>query len=123
MSGVDDRPRLLVIRTERDEGDRVRLSVRDMGVGFEPQAMDRLFDAFYTTKSNGISRVTKAGYGQNRTMDRGPRLDFPSPAETAACSAAKKDPLVGKFNANFHAGAISGPNGSESSFFSRRARS
>jgi signal transduction histidine kinase len=54
MSGVDDRPKLLVIRTERDEGDRLRLSVRDTGVGFEPQAMDRLFDAFYTTKSNGM---------------------------------------------------------------------
>jgi len=31
MSGVDDRPRQLLIRTERDEEDRVRLSVRDTG--------------------------------------------------------------------------------------------
>ena len=54
MSGVDDRPRQLVIRTERDEKDRVRLSVRDTGVGFEPQGADRLFDAFYTTKSSGM---------------------------------------------------------------------
>jgi PAS domain S-box-containing protein len=54
MSGVDDRPRQLVIRTERDEEDRVRLSVRDSGVGFEPQGVDRLFDAFYTTKSSGM---------------------------------------------------------------------
>jgi PAS domain S-box-containing protein len=54
MAGVDDRPRQLVIRTERDEGDLVRLSVRDTGVGFELQAMDRLFDAFYTTKSSGM---------------------------------------------------------------------
>jgi len=54
MSGVDDRPRQLVIRTERDEKDRVRLSVRDTGVGFEPQELDRLFDAFYTTKSSGM---------------------------------------------------------------------
>jgi len=54
MSGVDDRPRQLVIRTERDEPDRVRLSVRDTGVGFAPQGVDRLFDAFYTTKSNGM---------------------------------------------------------------------
>ncbi len=54
MSGVDDRPRQLVIRTERDEEDRVRLSVRDTGVGFEPQRVDRLFDAFYTTKSGGM---------------------------------------------------------------------
>jgi signal transduction histidine kinase len=54
MSGVDDRPRQLLIRTERDEEDRVRLSVRDTGVGFEPQGVDRLFDAFYTTKSSGM---------------------------------------------------------------------
>jgi PAS domain S-box-containing protein len=54
MSNVDDRTRRLVIRTERDEGDRVRLSVRDAGVGFEHQGMDRLFDAFYTTKSGGM---------------------------------------------------------------------
>jgi signal transduction histidine kinase len=53
MSGVDDRPRQLVIKTERDS-DRVRLSVRDTGVGFEPQGADRLFDAFYTTKSSGM---------------------------------------------------------------------
>jgi signal transduction histidine kinase len=54
MSGVDDRPRQLVIRTERDGQDRVRLSVRDTGVGFAPQGVDRLFDAFYTTKSSGM---------------------------------------------------------------------
>ena len=54
MSAVDDRPRQLVIRTEKDEGDTVRLSVRDVGVGFEPQGTDRLFEAFYTTKSGGM---------------------------------------------------------------------
>jgi signal transduction histidine kinase len=54
MSGVDDRPRQLVIRTERDEDDRVRLSVQDTGVGLEPQGVERLFEAFYTTKSGGM---------------------------------------------------------------------
>jgi signal transduction histidine kinase len=54
MSNVDDRPRQLVIRTERDEGDCVRLTVQDAGVGFEAQAVDKLFDAFYTTKSGGM---------------------------------------------------------------------
>jgi C4-dicarboxylate-specific signal transduction histidine kinase len=54
MSGFDDRPRKLVIRTERDEGDHVRLTVQDTGVGIEPQAMGRLFEAFYTTKSGGM---------------------------------------------------------------------
>ena len=54
MSGVDDRPRELLIRTECDEGDRVRLSVKDAGVGFTPQAADKLFEAFFTTKSDGM---------------------------------------------------------------------
>jgi signal transduction histidine kinase len=54
MSGIDGRPRQLLIRTERDEDERVRLSVRDTGVGFEPQGVERLFDAFYTTKSGGM---------------------------------------------------------------------
>ena len=54
MRCVDDRPRRLVIKTERDEGDGVRLSVQDAGVGFEPQTLQRLFDAFYTTKSSGM---------------------------------------------------------------------
>jgi signal transduction histidine kinase len=54
MSSVDDRPRQLLIRTERDEGDRVRLSVRDAGIGFDPQGTNRLFEAFYTTKHDGM---------------------------------------------------------------------
>jgi PAS domain S-box-containing protein len=54
MSTVEDRPRLLVIKTEGDEGDRVRLTVQDAGVGFDPQSVDRLFDAFYTTKGGGM---------------------------------------------------------------------
>jgi signal transduction histidine kinase len=54
MSSIDDRPRTLVIKTERAEDDRVRLSVQDAGVGFKPQDEDRLFDAFYTTKCGGM---------------------------------------------------------------------
>ncbi len=54
MSGVYDRPRQVVISTDPDERDRVRLTVRDAGVGFDPQAVNRLFDAFYTTKSGGM---------------------------------------------------------------------
>jgi PAS domain S-box-containing protein len=46
MSTVDDRPRDLLIRTEPDDNNRVRVSVSDVGVGFEPQTADKLFDAF-----------------------------------------------------------------------------
>ena len=54
MVGVHDRPRQLLIRTEGEGGDRVRVSVRDAGMGFDAQSMDKLFDAFYTTKSDGM---------------------------------------------------------------------
>ncbi len=54
MVGVDDRPRHLLIRTEREGGHGVRAMVRDAGVGIDRQAMDKLFDAFYTTKSGGM---------------------------------------------------------------------
>src|SRR6266478_5747017 len=54
MSAVNDRPRHLQIRTERGTDDQVRLTVQDVGVGLDPQAMDRLFQAFYTTKNDGM---------------------------------------------------------------------
>jgi PAS domain S-box-containing protein len=54
MSGVDDRPRQLVIITERDEGGQVRLSVQDAGMGFGSQGPDKLFEPFYTTKNGGM---------------------------------------------------------------------
>jgi PAS domain S-box-containing protein len=53
MVDVHDRPRQLLIRTAYDDGDRVRLTVRDVGMGL-PQSVNTLFDAFYTTKSGGM---------------------------------------------------------------------
>jgi len=54
MSSVEDRPREMVIRTQGDGEDHVRLSVQDAGVGLDAQAGDRLFEAFYTTKGDGM---------------------------------------------------------------------
>jgi PAS domain S-box-containing protein len=54
MSSVEDRPRELVIKTQREGGHHVRLSVEDTGVGFEPERAESLFDAFYTTKHGGM---------------------------------------------------------------------
>jgi PAS domain S-box-containing protein len=54
MLGVDGRPKELLIKTERDQGLRVRLSVIDAGVGITPEAADKLFEAFYTTKTDGM---------------------------------------------------------------------
>jgi signal transduction histidine kinase len=54
MTDVHDRPRQVLVRTERDDVDRVRVTVRDAGTGFALQSPERLFEAFYTTKSNGM---------------------------------------------------------------------
>lgn len=54
MRTVEDRPRELTIRTELDEGNRVRLTVQDVGRGFDYQSVDRIFEAFYTTKNDGM---------------------------------------------------------------------
>jgi signal transduction histidine kinase len=54
MVDVHDRPRRLAIKTEQEGGDRVRLSVRDAGVGVDPRSMTKLLDAFYTTKTDGM---------------------------------------------------------------------
>ena len=54
MKAITDRPKLLVIRTERAPEDHVRLTVQDTGVGVEPHRVDKLFEAFYTTKADGM---------------------------------------------------------------------
>jgi len=54
MSAVDDRPRELRIKTESDEISGVRLSVKDTGVGFDTHSEEKLFEAFYTTKTDGM---------------------------------------------------------------------
>jgi len=54
MADVHDRPRHLLIRTGCDEAERVRVTVRDAGVGLPPELLGSLFDAFYTTKDGGM---------------------------------------------------------------------
>jgi len=54
MVDVHDRRREVLIRTERHGGDGVRLTVRDVGVGVDSERVNRLLDAFYTTKHDGM---------------------------------------------------------------------
>lgn len=53
MSDVDDRPRQAVITTELAD-DGVRFTVSDTGQGLAPQAADKVFEPFYTTKDEGM---------------------------------------------------------------------
>jgi C4-dicarboxylate-specific signal transduction histidine kinase len=54
MAEVDDRPRQLLVRTEPESDTGVRVTVRDAGVGLDRESLDKLFDSFYTTKTEGL---------------------------------------------------------------------
>jgi signal transduction histidine kinase len=54
MSSVTDRPRVLLISSRQHESDKALITVRDSGVGLGEQDLERIFDAFYTTKSHGL---------------------------------------------------------------------
>jgi signal transduction histidine kinase len=54
MTEVHDGARELLVTTARDGDERVRLSVRDAGVGVDPESMNKLLDAFYSTKDDGM---------------------------------------------------------------------
>ena len=54
MSGVGEGPRELLVRSGTDESKQVVISVQDSGPGFDPESLEHLFDAFYTTKPQGL---------------------------------------------------------------------
>ena len=54
MNAVMGRPRDLVISTQREPTDRVRVAVEDAGSGIDPQFADHIFEAFYSTKGGGM---------------------------------------------------------------------
>jgi PAS domain S-box-containing protein len=84
MSAVEDRQRELLVRTERDEGNCVRLTVEDSGVGFDAQAASELFQPFYTTKKDGMGMglsVSRSIIESHRgrlwaTLNNGPGATF-----------------------------------------------
>jgi PAS domain S-box-containing protein len=54
MALVMGRPRELVIHSGQDKPDWVLVAVQDSGVGIELENADRLFNAFFSTKPNGM---------------------------------------------------------------------
>ena len=54
MSEITDRSRDLLIRSGKYESDKLLVAVQDSGVGIDWQNLEKLFDAFYTTKSQGM---------------------------------------------------------------------
>jgi PAS domain S-box-containing protein len=96
MARVTDRARVLEVRSERHRSDTVLVAVRDSGVGLDPEHRVRIFDAFYTTKPEGmgmglaISRsIVEAHGGRLWAIPNdgpGTTFQFTLPVGTAAAS-------------------------------------
>ena len=93
MSGAGDGSRRLSISTSDDPPTGVIVTVQDSGPGLNPESFDRLFDAFYTTKSSGIgmglaiSRSIVEAHGgriwASPNAPRGTVFEFDVPARAA----------------------------------------
>ena len=78
MSAVTDRSRDLLIRSCKYESDKVLVAAQDSGIGIDSQNLEKIFDAFYTTKSQEwawdwrsaarLSRVTADDCGPCRMI-------------------------------------------------------
>jgi PAS domain S-box-containing protein len=82
--------------SSRNEPDGVSVEVRDSGPGFAPAALERVFEAFYTTKPGGLGlglsicrSIIEAHNGQlwaSPNVPRGAIFRFTAPAHPAATS-------------------------------------
>jgi PAS domain S-box-containing protein len=84
MEPITDRPRELFIRSARDDMGHLTLSVTDSGIGISPENVNRLFNAFFTTKSSGLgmglsicrSIVEAHGGNMSASSNEGPGATF-----------------------------------------------
>jgi signal transduction histidine kinase len=99
MNSIDamkdvDGTRELTIKSQRVENGHVLISVSDTGMGLPPQQADKIFNAFFTTKTHGtgmglrISRsIVESHGGRLWATDNSPRgatFQFTLPATVAA---------------------------------------
>jgi C4-dicarboxylate-specific signal transduction histidine kinase len=54
MASVTDRPRRILIRSQRHEAGEVLVAVLDSGIGIDAETAERVFSAFFTTKPSGM---------------------------------------------------------------------
>ena len=90
MDLVGDRPRRLLISTKQSQAKEVLVAVQDSGPGIAPEDLERIFEAFYTTKSSGIGMglsicrsIVHAHGGQlwaHANVPRGAMFEFTVPA-------------------------------------------
>jgi len=90
MSSVEAGERELLISTEQSQANSTLAAVRDSGPGIDPASLDRVFEAFYTTKSDGMGMglsiclsIIEAHNGRlwaSLNLSRGASFQFTLPA-------------------------------------------
>jgi signal transduction histidine kinase len=103
MSEVSEGPREVLVGSGKDGSDGVLVAVRDSGPGLDTEHLDHLFDAFYSTKLNGlgmglaISRSIIDAHGgrlwATPNVPRGAVFQFSLPADGKDVSSPKQTPL------------------------------
>jgi PAS domain S-box-containing protein len=80
MKGIDQTQRKVLVVSRKDEPNGALVEVQDSGAGLEGLALDRLFDAFYTTKPDGMGiglavsrRIIESHGGQLRALPNVPK--------------------------------------------------
>jgi signal transduction histidine kinase len=84
MDPITDQPRELLIRSGKDDTGQLILSVTDNGIGISAENANRLFNAFFTTKSSGLgmglsicrSIVEAHGGRMSASSNEGPGATF-----------------------------------------------
>jgi signal transduction histidine kinase len=103
MSAVTDRARDLLLRSYQYESDKVLIAVQDSGIGLQPESLDHLFEAFFTTKPKGmgmglaISRSIIEAHGGRlwAVPNDGPGVTFEFALPVEAAGATRNQPAGG----------------------------
>jgi C4-dicarboxylate-specific signal transduction histidine kinase len=93
MRPVEDRPRELVIRTQKGDEGQVCVAVQDSGIGLDSENMDRIFDAWawgYRLAAR-LLRITRDGCGRRRMRVPAPRSSSRLPSTARRVYAEKLD--------------------------------
>jgi signal transduction histidine kinase len=96
MTAVEDRPRRLIIRSDVTPAGEILVAVSDSGIGIEAKDQKRIFNAFFTTKAQGMGMglsishsIIEAHGGRlwaSSNGDRGATLQFTLAAHSSTAS-------------------------------------
>jgi hypothetical protein len=113
MASATGQPRELLIRSHQPEADQVLVAVQDSGIGIDPANVDRLFQAFFTTKPKGmgmglsISRSIIGAHGgrlwASHNVGPGATFQFTLPLLSASVGGLIGFPTVPVYVASKHA--------------------